>query len=234
MILWVILFLLVVGISFVLAYRSMKDYQEIPKETKAEYGLFLIRQTTNFDSSFLDSIQKLIAGPGLVVSLERLFKGQKAALTIFGPKQILAPFTYKLDLLELEDYTLNLDSQKVAVWEVGLKSANPKVTIFDNIFQNLPQLQDQDQFFWQVVLGAKLGKDSLFQTQIRAAVYSENPLTQKELVSSLQNFSFGGLIKVPRPFSTQQIMNFYESRSLSKDSKGPVLNSEGVIRLLKV
>ncbi|EKD84968.1 MAG: hypothetical protein ACD_38C00123G0003, partial [uncultured bacterium] len=89
MILWLILFLLIIGISFILAFRSMKDYQEIPKASKVEYGLFLIRRTDSFDAGVLGSIGKFMLDNSLIISLERLFKGNKAALTIFGPKEIL-------------------------------------------------------------------------------------------------------------------------------------------------
>lgn len=235
MIIWLMLFLLIIGISFILALRSMKDYQEIPKDSKVEYGLFLIRQTENFDASILDSIGKLILEGSLIISLERLFKGKKVALTIFGPKNILDKFREGLNLLELEDYTLDLDSKNVSIWEVGVKGAvKPNLDSPNNIFKSLSELGDEDQFFWQVVLGAKKVKDNLsFQTQIRAVVYCQDPV-RKKITPILQEGKFGELTKVPKPFSTEQMMAFYHLRVLSKDSNGPILDSEGIIRLLKV
>ncbi len=138
MILWFALFLLIVGISFVLAFRSMKDYQEIPKNFKAEYGLFLIRRPESFNANALTAIGQTILEEGLVVSIERLFKGKQAALTIFGPKKILDDFAESLNLLELEDYAQVLDHKDISVWEVGVKGAKDfKSDSPNNIFKKL-------------------------------------------------------------------------------------------------
>lgn len=226
--------MLVVGISFVLAYRSMRDYQEIPQKSDVEYGLFLVRQTENFDVNFLDSIRNSMLNENLIVSLERLFKGTKTALTIFGPKKILGNFIQQLKLLELEDYTSNLNSANFSAWEIGVKN-NQNTTIENpnNIFSSMPELRDEEQFFWQVVLGAT-SKDSSFQTQIRAVLYCEDQDRKKVLIPLFQNLNENELIKIPKPFSTEQMMSFFISRSLAKDSRGPILNAAGVVRLLRV
>lgn len=236
MILWIALFLLIVGISFVLAYRSMRDYQEIPNNTKVEYGLYLVRQMENFNANFLDSISPLILDEGLIISLERLFKGKKAALAIFGPKKVLEKFIPNLNLLELEDYTIDCDSRDVSIWEMGAKNASLKNPDSLHILtESLSQLGEEDQFFWQVILGVKKIKVELFfQTQIRAVVYSKDPLRKKMLTSLLSDLQLGMLKKIPKPFSTEQMLIFYHLRSLGKDSSGPILDSEGVIQLLKV
>lgn len=235
MILWIALFILIIGISFVLALQSMKDYQEIPQQSKTEYGLFLIRQTTAFTPGLLNSLHHIMLKKGLVISIERLFKGHKAALTLFGPKEILVQYSNQLDLLELEDYTLNLDGKNIHAWEVGVKEANRLNTkLVSDIFKDLPVLADEDQFFWQIILGAKRDKNFLFQTQIRAIVYSKDPQRQKTNGPLFQNLSLGELVKVPRPFGTEQIVNFFKLRSLSQDSNGPILDSNGVVSLLRV
>lgn len=227
MILWLALFLLVIAVSLVLALRSMRDYQEIPQKSTADYALFLIRQTENFNSNTLDSIRKLLRHTGLIISMERLFKGSQAALTIFGPKKILDQFIDELNLLELEDYASVLDSRHVSAWEVGVRDgAAFKKDALNNIFNNFPPLESDDQFFWQVVLGTH-------QAQIRAVLYSKNPIRRKTLAPRLQNLS-GGLIKIPKPFSSEQMMDFYRLRSLSRDSKAPFLDSEDILRLLKI
>ncbi len=235
MVFWIILFLLIIGISFILAYRSMKDYSEIPKTSKVEYGLFLIRQTENFTTSTLNSIGEYMLEAGLIISIERLFKGTQAALTIYGPKNILDKFTSVLNLLELEDYTSRLISQDVTVWEIGTKDKKGYLGGPNDVFSNLSQLGQEDQFFWQMVLGPKKVKSNIsFQTQIRAVVYSKDPEKKKILVSLLQELSSGELKRIPKPFSTEQMMDFFKLRSLSKDSNGPILNSEQVLSLLKV
>lgn len=230
MILWIVLFLLVVGISLVLAYRSMKDFQEIPQKSRAEYGLFLVRRTQNFNAEFLNSIRKQMSAADLIIGIERLFKGSQAALALFGPKNILDRYSGELNFLELEDYALNLDSKDCLVWEAGVKKAGDTGSS-GNIFKNLTRLGEEDRFFWQVVLGAE-GRAE-FKTQIRAVLFSKDTKRRKELAILLQN-SPGGLFRIPRPFGTEQMMDFFRLRSLSKDSKGPVLSAEGIISLLKV
>lgn len=227
MILWLVLFLLIVGISFVLALQSMKDYQEIPENEKFEYGLFLIRKPENFNAKLLDSIRELLRPASLIISFERLFKGSKSALTIFGPKKILDKFASELGLLELEDYTSNLKKGDISIWEVGVKSPKKTELESNNIFENLPKFEAEDQFFWQVVLG-------LAQTQIRAAVYSKDPERVKVLAHQFQNLKIDKLIKIPRPFTMEQMMDFFKLRALSKDSQGPILDSTGIMNLLKI
>lgn len=230
MILWLALFFLVIAISFILALRSMRDYQDIFQQSKTEYGLFLIRQTERFNSNALDSIRKFLLEEeaGLIISIERLFKGSQAALTIFGPKNILDKFALEFNLLELEDYTQELESQHVSLWEVGVKDAGKfNSESLDSVFNNLPLLEGEDQFFWQVVVGRD-------RTQIRAALYSKDPVRRQTLADRFQNLTSGQLIKIPRPFSSEQMMAFFRLRSLGKDSKAPVLDSEGIIRIVKV
>lgn len=235
MILWLILFLLIVGVSFILAFRSMKDYQEIPQASKVEYGLFLIRQTGRFDTHTLDLLGRLILDEGLIISLERLFKGKQVALTIYGPKKIMDKFTQDLNLLELEDYMQDVVSQDISIWELGVRDSKKlDFSGANNIFQNLSGLGNEDQFFWQIMLSAKKGDSLSFQTQIRAVIYTKDTLRRKQLASALENVKVGELTKIPKPFSGEQMMNFYKLRSLGKDSNGPILDSRGVMQLLKV
>lgn len=227
-VLWIALFLIIIGISFVLAFQSMKDYSEIPKQRREEYGLFLIRRIENFNDNILESIRKLISEQGLIISFERLLKGSQAALVIFGPKTILEQFGASLDLLELEDYTERLDSKEMVIWEVGTRhTSNLDLETTSSIFEALPVLGEEDQFFWQVVIGGT-------QIQIRAALYCQDPLRRKTLAQSLQNLKFGKLVKVPRPYGTAQMLTFYKERMLSRDTRAPILDSLGLIRLLKI
>lgn len=229
MLLWVILFLLIVAISFVLAFLSMRDYQAIPQQiSKDEYGLFLVRQTGNFNSKILDSILKLTVAKDLILSIERLFKGNETVLTLFGPKEHLLKFHGDLNLLELEDYAASLDHEAASVWEVGTKEPKKfKREGISNIFSALPKLEAEDQFFWQTVLGKN-------QTQIRAAFHSKDPVKKKALTPVFQDLKMGDLMKIPSPFSNEQMMEFYRLRSLSKESKSPVLGVEEIINLIKI
>lgn len=217
MILWIILFLLIISISFVLAFRSMKDFHEVPQKIKVNYGLFLVRQVVNFNAKILDEICQRASADGGIVSFERLFKGSQTVLTIFGPVNILKDYKNDLNLLELEDYTVGFTNSEVSVWEVGA---------YGDVFNNLPKLAPLEHFFWQVI-------PSKGKVQIRAVVSSKDP-NRLKILSSAQELIAGGLKKVPRPFSNEQMIEFYKTRSLSHDHAGPILNTEGILQLLKV
>lgn len=193
MIVWLVLFLLVIGISFLLAFRSMKEYHEIPQKSNLEYSLFLIRQPQVLTEHLLQEIVASLSKGGLVVSFERLFKGRESALCVFGPKEVLNSIA-ALNLLELEDYSSDFNTENTTVWEVDFRAV-------DNPFSDLPQLEDGEQFCWQVLLSGK-------HIQIRAAVFSKDPKRRKELVFS----------KLPRPFSNSQMIEFYKTRSIDKET----------------
>lgn len=237
MILWFALFLIIVGISFILAFRSMKNYQESPQKIGDEYGLFLIRRVDNLNAGLLNSIRNQMVIRHATLSFERLFKGRRAALAVSGPKKILGDLTEQLGLLELEDYSAGLELNDVSAWEVGAKPGKPLGgESMGSIFQNLTELGEEDQFFWQIILGANNdNKNPAFKTQIRAAVYSQDPERRKKLTSMLQNLDDQtGLTKIPRPFSNDQLMGFFRARNLHPDTKGPLLNFQEAINLLRV
>ena len=192
MIVWLILFLLVIGISFLLAFRSMKEYHEIPHKSDLEYALFLIRSPTNLNPEFLQTFQQKSAKKGLIISFERLFKGSESALCVFGPKEVLGSYA-ALNLLELEDYSSDFNTENTTVWEVDFKAV-------DNPF-SVPQLRSDEKFCWQVLLSGK-------HIQARAAVFSKDPKKRLELVFS----------KLPRPFSNSQMIEFYKARSIDKET----------------
>lgn len=225
-IIWAILFILIIVISFVLAYRSMIDYQEIPQRQEENYGLYLVRASQGLTANVLDSVRsKLVSHMG-VVSLERLFKDKRVALCIFGPKNILEDFAEELQLLELEDYTAGVTSGNMDIWEVGIKGSGMSLNI-DNIFKNLPLLSGKDQFFWEVVMGNKT-------VQIRAAIFSESIERRKMFAGWFEDLAPGVFFKVPRPFSTEQMFDFFRLRSLGADSKNQDYGSLEIIRLLKI
>lgn len=234
MIVWLTLFLIVIGISFILAYQSMKNYLEVPQKSTAGYGLFLVRQTQSFTLGFLESIHEFLLKEGLIVSLERLFKGGKSALTIFGPKKILNNYMSQLDLLELEDYAEGIDSKDYFAWEVGLKEGDSHIQNIGSLFGDLPPLVGGEQFWCQMTLLPKQGKSRgrLFQSQIRAVIFSKEPTKRKELKEALQ--TLGGFSRVPRPFSNDQILTFYQQRAMGHDSRGPLLTGQEIVQLLKV
>lgn len=235
MILWLVLFALVIAISFVLALQSMHDYFESPRHLSREYGLYLIRNTSGLTAAVLNSIHSQIVKESLIVSLERLFRGLRSALVIFGPKDILANYIPKLNLLELEDYT-KAGSERINAWEVGVKNhqlAKEQLQKIESFFMNFPMLEQSEQFWWQLILKAKPDK-LLFQSQIRAVVFAPDLSRRKKLSESLQNLLSGHLIKVPKPFTSDQIMEFYKLRSLGNDSTSLVLQTGEILKLTQL
>lgn len=230
MIIWLALFLLVVFISFILAYQSMSDFGENPKLSNVEYGLYLIRKTSNLTPALLDSMHDEVAKEGLIISLERLFKGRKSALVIFGPKKVLKNYLPSLDLLELEDYT-EVDKDQAYAWEVGVK--NHHLEEMDNFFKRIPILAEAEQVWWQLTLAAKQQKGEIktFQSQIRVVVLSADTQRRKKVSQILQNLT-SHLTKIPRPFTTQQIVDFYQTRSFFRTKFNPQFSSQELVKLL--
>lgn len=222
MILWLALFLLVIAISLVLALASMRDFQELPN-SQIKYGLFLIRQPAQFSADILNLIYTQIAQEGLSISLERLFKGKKSTLVIFGPKKVLETLG-KLDLLELEDY-VGPERGDVSAWEVGVKS-NKDNSPIKRFFKDLPPLDVEEEFWWQIVLGPS------FQSQIRAVIVSPNLQRRGDLSQNIQRLPLGRLTKIPKPFTKNQFLDFYQRRSLNHDPHNPNLTPQEVLELI--
>ncbi|MBI2020243.1 hypothetical protein HYS94_02375 [Candidatus Daviesbacteria bacterium] len=219
----IVLFVLIVVISFFLALRSMRDYQEVGNP--AEYALFLIRKSAGLTEELLDNLFDDLFQKSQVLSLERLFKGQNSALTVFGPKDILLKYAQPLDLLELEDYT-NLPEDRLTVWEVTLKNSAPE----DFSFASFPKLLPDEQFFWQLVFKGKKNKgEKVFLGQIRLAVVVPDS-RRKQLISQLQNVNH--LLKIPRPFSQIKMWQFYQQRSLENQKDNLILTAQQVIKLI--
>ena len=254
MILWFILFFLIIAISFVLAYQSMKDYVEKPANLNV-YSLYLIRNLQALTIAILDEIYSALRTQDSLISFEKLFKGQKNALVVFGPKTILEKFDPQLNLLELEDYT-NVDPNIVVAWEMAIKDAS----LLQNPSPILkPNLTETEQFWVALVLQAKKGllsslvsqkkefqvakarenqKDGVkqFSGQIRAALVSDDPIRRKNLALSLENLGEGKLVKIPRPFTSSQLLESYKSRvlQLQPTSNSLTLTAREVLALLKI
>lgn len=210
MILWLVLFVLVIAISFILAIRSMRDYQEIPPQEK--YGLFLVRKPQAL-AIILNALN-----PGLFISLERLFKGSQSTLVMFAPVNLGIRYKTELDLLELEDYT-NVPVSQISAWEVGIKEKG-------KLFEGMPPFSETEQFWWQVTFS------SLFQPQIRAVLIAQH--RRDTLANVLQKLAPGRLVKLPKAYSNETMLEFYQKRSFKKDSKNSTLRPEEILQLVAI
>ena len=222
MILWVLLFVLIVAISFVLALKSMVDFHEIPVSSGEDYGLFLIRRPHELTEELLQSIHSNLLASSLIISFERLIKGNKAALVVYGPEKILTNYKHALELVELEDYT-NISKDQFALWEVAVKSVGKP---------DFPPISADDQIWWQLILSAK--ERNFFHPHIRLVVVSGDRQRRENLKIALQNLSPDKFIKLPKAFSDSQLLDFYKKRGFRKDIKNRNLNLTDVVGLLRV
>lgn len=218
MILWLLL-LFVVVISFLLALRSMRDYQEIPSQS--QYGLFLIRNPKALNTRILNNLYEDFLKRNLILSFERLFKGHQSTLLIYGPKE-LANLYDMLDLLELEDYTI-VNINHISVWEIGIKGR-----VEDGVFKNMPQLNESEHFWWQVVLSRSM------RPEIRVILLSDDIQRRKLLTDELQNLAPDKLFTLPKAFSNEDLLNFYQKRSYKRDNKNPNLSPEKLLNLIAI
>lgn len=202
----------------------MADFAENPAGKKQKYGLFLIRNSRALNKSILDSIHELILKENLIISFERLIRGGESALVVFGPQGILQSFSEVLHLLELEDYA-KVDPAAWQVWEMGARKQE-KINSTGSFFKDLPPLPGNEQLWWQLVLKAEnpQGEDKFFQGQIRVVTSSTMP--------ELKNPTAGDLIKVPKPFTKDQIFDFYKKRTFINNKFNPILESKAVLKLL--
>ncbi len=219
MLFWIILFLIVVALSFILAFLSMKDYKAAPKDFKSDYGLFLIRNSKNLSPQILASISQK-EGKNHIISVERLIKGIQAALVIYAPKELLAPFLETLNLLELEDYT-DLDPQSITLWEIGTKQE--QVSLYEPPF-NIPVLKPDEQVWEQIVVKGNL-------VQIRVAAVAANLSRRKQILESLVK---SGFLKVPRPYSAEKMLKFYKLRSIGMDKFALKVKVEYLLNIISL
>lgn len=195
---WLGLFLIILVSSFVLAYLSMKDYQEIP--SILENSLYLIRNPAAFNEALIINLHEELAKVGSSISLERLFKGEKKALVIFGPKKILQRFG-DLQLLELEDYT-NVSKEHVTSFEMELKN--------DKSFELTP-LTENEQFWLQIILQPE--KEENFKAYFRATVFAQDDRRRSKLSGAFKE-GMGLLTFLPRPLSSGKIFSLYRQRTV--------------------
>lgn len=216
MLIWFILFFLVVAIAFVLAYQSMGDYTEHPFSSGKPYSLYLIQNPQALTEELFLKLYEQSLSLGAVLSLERLFKGQKKALVIFGPASLIGPLSNTLGIVELEDYSESNIPENILAWEVSFKKDHLKEQVLNqSLLAELPELRPTEQFWWQLVLKPQKNLAGSFQAALRAVFLTEDKKRVKELESTLFKIgSDSGLTMVPQVYSSSQMLSFYRQRTL--------------------
>ena len=188
----------------------MSDYREQPQNTAALYSLFLIGKTQALTLELMTQLYQAALAGRTILSLERLFKGSKRALVVFGPRQLLHQHKETLGLVELEDYS-RIVKGEISAWEMSRKNNDKKA---ETINFAVP-LMEGEECWWQLVLQSVPGSEPAFKSTIRMVVKAAD----KNAVQSLQEklseaFNKAGLILMPQAYSSQQLVKFYQERSL--------------------
>lgn len=232
MIFWILLFILVIVISYLLAYLSMRNFHEAPTSLDRDYGLFLIRKTSNLTPSLLSEFNEQMLKEKFIISFERLFKGHQSTLVIFAPRKLIQKHMAVLDLVELEDY-INVnhatDSQKALVFQMGTKNKGRMEDLTD-FFAEFPDLAVDELVFWQLTLQAK--KNGEFEVLPRVVFLGKDEQRRAELGKNFQNLHPEFLHKVPRPFSQNQMLKFYKTRTYANDAHNLNLAKEEILKLI--
>lgn len=181
--LWLVFILIVGGVSFWLALRSMKGYEEFPKSNLA-YNLYLVRTPENFTQETLTKIYNLSLQKESQISLERLIRGADNVLTLFMPEELTASFP-ELNLLPIEDYLGGMTNlEQSYVWSIE----NSKTNLGINPgFLNSIKLSGDEFFSLQVVAFPEKGKNNIFQVTLRGLVSYPEAVKRIKLTKAIQD-----------------------------------------------
>ncbi len=198
-----IISLIIISISFILALRSMKDFQDEPV-AQLDYRLFLIRNLAAINLDFLKKMSAFALKNKAIFALERLFKGSENVLVVFAPANFAEEFS-SLEPLELEDY---LKSPRLLTVDQALTfEMEPNHKLDLNFMKNL-KLESHQQFFWQMVCSPDKSSQGKFQLTIRAVVIDQTSQKRVELAKKL------GLGKKSRKKSNKAIFEQFNKRAL--------------------
>lgn len=216
MIIWILLFLFVLLLSFVLALRSMKQYRERPSNLGTGFSLYLIQSPGALNQFLLGELAREVLDKKLLLSFERLYKGSRKALLVYGPTNVLQPKTASLGLLELEEYASKTYAHTIS-FEVGEKANGKFQPGQFRLQSNEFGLQDHEEIWWQVVAKPQIkGKDELsLNSVIRVVIHANDatrlPQIQLRLISQIHD---AGLTRLPQTHSSSKILGFYKERAI--------------------
>jgi hypothetical protein len=155
MIIWFFIVFVVTFVSLLLTMRSLQGFREKATQNGLEYGLYLVRYPHLLSPTIIDTIAQKAIQNGAILSLEKLAKGSKKALVIYGPRVVLESFVQSQSFLEIEDYTLQNDHTRLNGWELGINTRHKDIDLDSKLDSQMPFLEDDDQLWWQVTLRPK-------------------------------------------------------------------------------
>jgi hypothetical protein len=236
MLIWILLFVAIAGTSFLLALRSMKSYREKPSYFTTAYALYLLQKPQNLSDDLLERIGSFNADEKLMLSFERLFKGGRSALVVFGPLNNLNQYRDELGLLELEEYSEKVQGE-FKIIEFGLKPNSASSISEFHLNKDDLQLTDSEQIWCQLVARYQVGVG--FRVILRVIIQCQNPLRLNELHHIIvQDYSKANLVPLPKPISSGKLIKHYQERAFSGwligSNESLALNATEIRRLLLV
>lgn len=229
MTLWFVIVIIVLAVSFFLAMRSMSNYQYTPKTSSRSSSLFLIQAENVLTAEIMDQLYGQLRATE-IISLERLFKGSKRALVIYGPEEVIKQFLNTLQPLELEDYTsLSVQTGLTQfAWVLTAKQGGGNK--FDTTSISMPDLNTNEQIWFQIVTQKR---SDVHQNAILRLVVSceENrkTLLMDEVVKIINQ---AGIIRVPTALSHETVMTHFKDRAMPNNNGVTGLSKEGILKLL--
>lgn len=101
-----------------------------------------------------------------------------------------------------------------------------------NLTQNLKKLIQTDPQLRSII--ETRNSQKVFNTQIRAVVFSSNEHRRIELASKMESIDSGKLLRLPKAYTSEQILSFYRERAKMAAGMGSVLlTSDEIIQLAK-
>jgi hypothetical protein len=240
---WIVAFFIIILVSAVLAFRSMKDYEEFPNNLSLN-TVFFIGNPQNLTAQSLKKLHSLFIGRKQFFSLERLNKGKERALVIFGPRD-LPEILSELNLVEIEDYlasqtVLSVSDKLVNVnqtftWLIEPKINNKKQLHVGIEIKDL-QLGDRQKFFIQIICVPESHKGvENFQATLRVMVVDEDPMEKVALAKKIKTTLeiATGLNIHEDNFPEQKKFESFKQRSLvPKEVTQFTLNEEEIYSLI--
>ncbi len=243
---WVILFFIIILISSVLAYRSMRDYEEFPENLTLN-SLYYIGNSTALNFQTLSKLHDLFLEERHFFTLEKLIKGKEIARVLYGPRDMSKNFP-ELNLVEIEDYLAGQSgypstdsSQKrvnvdqVLSWLVESKNNAKKLLNIDNAFLNLNLNEDQKVFIQTVLMPIEKSGENLFQSTLRIMVSDSDAIKRIELAKRINQIfqTATGLSKHEDSFPENKKYDSFKQRSLiPKEVEEFLLTNNEVIALI--
>lgn len=242
MLFYIALVAFIILASLLLAWRSMKDYQDKPKAQG--YGIYLVRNHAAISEEFLKKIYHLSklkdiqskVNP-LLVSFEKLLKGKTLSLIMYAPLQYFEKLP-ELHLLELEDYTQKIDQSQLLCFEVGrykkMAVDYSKINPFDKI-----HLEDDEYLFLQLVSSSDTGVQMQqgFQVTLRLAISAKDAARRVEISKLVEENmkSQLGLSAETKKRSSRKVFDGFKARSLiPREVNRLLVSGQAVVALLKV